>query len=93
MVVSEAGAMGIPAVAAAVGGAPEMVAHGYSGFLVDPRSPASIAAGLKPLLLDASLAATFGERARDLAQVYHPDAVARQTLAVYETVAEEFRSR
>ena len=93
MVVSEAGAMGIPAVAAAVGGAPEMVAHGYSGFLVDPRSPASIAAGLKPLLLDASLAATFGERARDLAQVYHPDAVARQTLAVYEAVAEEFRSR
>ncbi|MGB2936577.1 MAG: hypothetical protein WBD05_00025 [Phycisphaerae bacterium] len=36
-----------------------------------------------------TLAATFGERARDMAQIYHPDRVAEQALAVYEAVAGE----
>ena len=93
MVVAEAGAMGIPQVVAPAGGAAEMIAHGYSGFLVDPHSPASIADGLRPLLEDADLAATFGEHARAIAQIYHPDRVARQTLEVYRIVAEEYKRR
>lgn len=89
MVVAEAGAMGVPQVVAPAGGAAEMIVPGYSGFLVDPHSPASIADGLRPLLEAADLAARFGERAREMAQVHRPQAVGEKTLAVYDAVLRE----
>jgi glycosyltransferase involved in cell wall biosynthesis len=89
MVVAEAGAMGIPQVVAPAGGAAEMVAAGYSGFLVDAASPDSIAEGLRPLVVSAELADTFGQRARMMAQVYHPDRVAQRTFEVYEAILRE----
>ena len=92
MVVAEAGAMGVPQVVTPAGGTHEMVVNGYSGFLVDAYHPESIADGLRPLLEDADLAAEFGERARDMARIYHPDTVARQTLGVYRIVAEEWKA-
>jgi glycosyltransferase involved in cell wall biosynthesis len=91
MAVAEAGAMGIPQVVSPAGGTAEMVINGYSGMLVDARSAASIAGGLRPLLLDAQLAAEFGERARSMAEVYRPETVGRQTLSVYETLLQGAR--
>lgn len=52
----EAMAIGKPVVAAAVGGVPEVAAHGQSGWLVEPGSPAALAAGLTHVLNDAALA-------------------------------------
>jgi len=86
MVVAEAQAVGVPVVAAPVGGTPEMVADGHSGFLVDPYRPESIARGLRPLLEDVNLAAKMGDRGRARALVQRPDRVAQKTLDVYDLI-------
>lgn len=52
----EAMSAGVPIVASAVGGIPEIVADGETGTLIDPAAGAAgIAAGLTPLLDDAAL--------------------------------------
>lgn len=93
VVVSEACAVGVPTVVAPAGGTAEMVAHGYSGMVVDPRSPDSIAEGLHPLLESQDLADEFGRRARERAEVHRPERVAGQTLDVYEAAIYDWHSR
>jgi D-inositol-3-phosphate glycosyltransferase len=67
LVALEAAACGTPVVAAAVGGLRTLVDHGYSGFLVDGRQPATFAAYTAELLgnplLAAELSANAAERA------------------------------
>ena len=64
MALLEAMAAGKPAVATRVGGNPEVVVEGETGFLVDPESPESIAERVVRLLRDKAQAARMGERAR-----------------------------
>ncbi|QJW97056.1 glycosyltransferase [Frigoriglobus tundricola] len=61
----EASAAGVPVVATAVGGTPEAVADGTSGFLVPPGQPAAIANKVGELLRDPALRARFGAAGRD----------------------------
>ena len=63
-VIAEAMAAGRPLVATRVGGIPELVADGESGFLVAPRAPAEIAARLVELLEDSALRARLGAAGR-----------------------------
>jgi len=56
----EASAAGVPVVATAVGGTPEVIADGETGFLVPPGQPDAIAAKLNHLLNDADLRTRFG---------------------------------
>jgi glycosyltransferase involved in cell wall biosynthesis len=56
----EASAAGVPVVATAVGGTPEAVADGESGFLVPPGQPEPIAAKVGELLGDVNLRTRFG---------------------------------
>ena len=56
----EASAAGVPVVATAVGGTPEVVADGETGFLVPPGSPTAIAAKVGELLRDPRLAYPHG---------------------------------
>ena len=51
----EAMAHGVPVVAARVGGVPEVVSDGESGFLFDPARPDEAAAHLRSLVNDPSL--------------------------------------
>jgi phosphatidyl-myo-inositol dimannoside synthase len=60
----EAAATGLPVVAGSSGGAPDAVLDGESGFVVDGRDVAQVAARCTELLLDRDLAATFGARGR-----------------------------
>src|SRR5438552_2070389 len=60
----EAGACGLPAVATAVGGVPELVDHGITGFLVPAGNAPALAAALEQLLHDQDLAARLGAAAR-----------------------------
>jgi glycosyltransferase involved in cell wall biosynthesis len=59
-VIAEAMAASRPLVATRVGGIPELVADGESGFLVPPRAPAEIARRLVQLLEDSALRARMG---------------------------------
>lgn len=57
MVALEALAMGRPVVASAVGGLPEVVAHGVDGVLVPPDDPGALAAALATVALVQPVAA------------------------------------
>jgi len=63
-VLVEAGAMAKPVVATKVSGIPELVAHGSTGILVEPRSAKALAQGIMELLSDPAKARVFGENAR-----------------------------
>ncbi len=62
--VLEAMASGLPVVASAVGGIPEQVEDGRTGFLVAPGDSEAMAARLGTLLSDPGKAAGMGKRAR-----------------------------
>ena len=63
-VVTEAQAAGLPVVATAVGGIPDMIADAEDGFLVAPGDHHHMAARISQLLADASLARELGQRGR-----------------------------
>jgi glycosyltransferase involved in cell wall biosynthesis len=60
----EAMAAGLPVVASSVGGVPEMVAEGVTGFLVLPGDVATLQRLLRKLLLDPALGTRIGAAAR-----------------------------
>ena len=80
----EAMAHGKPVVACSGGGIPEVVAHGRTGFLSEPRDPAALAANLRLLCRDAGLRRTMGQEARrDVLQRFSRERMVRDTLAAY----------
>lgn len=60
----EAMAAGLPVVATAVGGTPEVVVADETGLLVPPGDPAAMAAALMTLLTDRAKAEAFGRAGR-----------------------------
>jgi glycosyltransferase involved in cell wall biosynthesis len=80
--VLEAMAAGTPVVASRVGAIPEVA--GDAALLVDARRPAELAAAIETVLTDATLRARLVTLGRARARVFTWEAVARQTLAVYE---------
>jgi glycosyltransferase involved in cell wall biosynthesis len=85
MVVAEAMAMGIPVIATAVGGIPELVAHGETGFLYAPGNVEALTDHLRRLMVDPALRARLGGEARRRAQRrFAPAAVGAATIAAYQ---------
>jgi glycogen(starch) synthase len=68
LVAIETAWQGRPIVAARVGGLPEPVVDGATGFIVDPEDSAAIARAVATLLEDSSLAARMGSAARARAE-------------------------
>jgi glycosyltransferase involved in cell wall biosynthesis len=64
LVALEAMAIGLPVVAAAVGGVPEIIAHGETGLLVEQPTPEAHAAAVRLLLHDHQLCDRLVARAR-----------------------------
>jgi L-malate glycosyltransferase len=64
----ESMSFGIPVVATAVGGNPELVRHGESGFLVPPKDAASFADAVVRVLGDPQLARQFGQEGRKIVE-------------------------
>ena len=85
LVVIEAMASGTPVVASRVGGLPEIVDDGVTGFLVPPGDVAQLRDRLDQLLRDRELADRMGRNARErvLADLTW-DAVADRCLAAYD---------
>ena len=61
----EAMACARPAVCTAIGGIPEMINHGETGYLVPPKDPQQLAARLVSLLSDPQTARRMGRAGRD----------------------------
>jgi glycosyltransferase involved in cell wall biosynthesis len=55
---------GLPVVATRVGGVPDIVVDGETGFLVPPRDPAAVAEAVSRLLEEPELAQAMGEAGR-----------------------------
>jgi glycosyltransferase involved in cell wall biosynthesis len=67
-VVLEAGASGVPTIATAVGGVPETIVDGRTGWLVDAATPELFAAALRSALADPAEIARRGRAARALVE-------------------------
>ncbi|MDB5100447.1 MAG: glycosyl transferase group 1 [Cyanobacteria bacterium RYN_339] len=65
LAIAEAMAAGLPVVATPVGGVPEIVSHGETGWLVPPRMPAALALRLIALLADPGVAHAMGQAGRE----------------------------
>jgi len=65
-VIPEAEACSKPVIATNIGGIPEAVIDGFTGFLVPPKDAHALAHKLISLLQDLSLAKLLGQRGKDL---------------------------
>src|SRR5262249_44282649 len=80
----EAMAAGAPVVASRVGAIPEVA--GDAALLVNAEKPAEVADAIETVLTDAALRTDLITRGRARAARFTWEAVARQTLDVYESV-------
>jgi glycosyltransferase involved in cell wall biosynthesis len=80
----EAMVLGIPVVAARVGGVPEVVTDGVDGLLVPPADDDALATALADLLLDGERPRVLAEAARSTAERFSLAAAVRRTEDVYD---------
>jgi glycosyltransferase involved in cell wall biosynthesis len=84
-VLLEAMAAGIPVVATAVGGIPEIVVDQETASLVPARDPSALALALRRVLQDDSLAGNMAARARELIRTrYSPRLRAKSLVDLYQ---------
>ncbi|HTQ79709.1 MAG TPA: glycosyltransferase, partial [Thermoanaerobaculia bacterium] len=89
LVILEAMAAGVPVVASAVSGIPEVVVDGETGWLVPAEDPAALAAALAAVLADPAEAARRGAAGRGrVAERFSPRAAAE----IWEREMREIRA-
>ena len=84
----EAAAAGVPVVATCNGGPAEIVSTIGHGALVDPRDPAGIAKAIKGIIDDPARHAALSHAARQGVAAYDWDRYARESTALYRSVAQ-----
>jgi len=83
----EAMAAGVPVVATAVGGVPEIVADGESALLVPPSDPNALCRAMRELLLNDAMARGLADRARELLSTRHTlEARTRRLVQIYTSL-------
>ena len=86
----DAMAFGLPVIATAVGGIPELVEDGVNGLLVDPGRPDALADAIRRLYQDPTLCNAMGQRNAALAQQFSPAVMAGRYAEIYRRVCNEF---
>lgn len=87
--IMEAMAEGLPAVATAVGGVPEIVANGITGLLVSPGDVAELAEALLWLVRNPDQRAEMGAAARAESSRFDSSAMAASYAALFERLWKE----
>ncbi len=81
---------GTPVVASSVGGIPEVVIHGETGWLVDPQDELAFADRVLSVLRDREGQATIIEAARRRVIAHHAnEVIAKRFLAVYHQLTDQ----
>ena len=87
MTVLEAAAAGVPVVAANVGGVPDLIEDGRTGWLCDPLDAASMGGAVEKILSQPERARNLAAAARQAARErFHPLIIARRHLEIYREV-------
>lgn len=87
MVILEAMAAGLPVAASRVGGIPDLVQQGRTGFMFDPNSINDMRDVIKCLLNDSEICKAFSEAARAHAYAnFHPSVIANEHVNIYRQV-------
>lgn len=81
MVFIEAARSGVPSIAGNIGGMPEAVRNGKTGFCVPGANPKALADSLRLVLGDDSLRATLGAEAQEFAKDFEPGRIAEKFMA------------
>ncbi len=84
LAILEAMACGVPVVATRVGGIPELVRHGETGFLFTPGNQSQAANFAVQLLTGPDLYARFAAMARIQAQFFSPDRIVELYEEIYK---------
>ena len=85
---------GTPVVGFDVGGIPDMVREGETGFLAPPGNVAGLASAFVAAFADGEKLKAYGRRARSLVEERHaPKVQAAAYLALYETLTEAVRRK
>jgi glycosyltransferase involved in cell wall biosynthesis len=88
----EAMAAGLPVIATAVGGTPEVVTDGVTGLLIPPRDPEALTGALERLLADPAWARALGNKAREYVREHFSlERLGREINEIYqELVTKKF---
>ena len=85
MAVLEAMAVGVPVVAARVGGVPDLIEEGQTGFFCDPLDADSLRAGVERVLSNPAAAREVARQAKLRAKArFHPAVIARRHVEIYQ---------
>ncbi len=93
LVVLEAMASGLPAVAARTGGVPELLREGHNGYSFAPGDGAGLSDGVRRLAADGELRRRLGRNARADAAARHWPAAMDEVIDRYEALAREGPAR
>jgi glycosyltransferase involved in cell wall biosynthesis len=88
IVILEAYARGLPAIGSRIGGIPEVIDHGRTGFLVKPGDATELAARLRELAASRDLVCSLAQNALAHAESNGVDTMAARLTAVYAEVRE-----
>jgi glycosyltransferase involved in cell wall biosynthesis len=89
-VILEAMAAGLPVVATRVGGNPEAIVEGQTGWLVPPKDPAALAEKILDSISDPAKAARWGEAGRQRVQdLFSIDRMVAEHVELYEEILTE----
>lgn len=83
-VLVEAMALGKPVVASNVGGIPDLVTHGKTGFLVPPRDPGQLARYIQVLMEDEGKRKRMGQGGKEMALNFKKEIMVEKIAELYD---------